>query len=157
MSRASTPTTAVRLYQPTEPEIKYIPTTLYEKTLELCSSALKPALGVILDVSTHYTQRLYDTILSSRNNRNYYKFLIRKACSYEQFAAAGYMLDREDGLDQWKFDERSKDYDYELVKDRLNILRTIRKNGDIPAMIFNLRTSLCRNLGDMGNSKVLMN
>lgn len=90
-----------------------------------------------------------------------------KAKSYEQWAAAGYMLDRWQGIpwiwkrwiysldnDQWKNQEMSLDYDYELIRDRLNTLRTIRKNGDIPAMIFNLRTSLSRNLGDMGNPKV---
>jgi TAG lipase/steryl ester hydrolase/phospholipase A2/LPA acyltransferase len=153
MSRASSPATAVAGI-PTEAEIKYKNTSLFEKTLDFCATAVRPAVGVVLDVSTHYAQRIYHAILSSRNNEKYYKMLIRKACSYEQFAAAGYMLDREKGLDEWKFDEKSKDYDYELVQDRLNILRTIRKNGDIPAMIFNLRTSLSRNLGDMGNPMV---
>ncbi|KAJ3255048.1 hypothetical protein HK103_006668 [Boothiomyces macroporosus] len=80
-----------------------------------------------------------------------------KACSYEQWAAAGYMLDREEGRDLWKFQEKSSDYDYELIKDRLAILKTIRKNYDLPAMVFNLRTSLCRNLGDMGNQKLYEN
>jgi hypothetical protein len=97
-----------------------------------------------------------------------------KAKSYEQYAAAGFMLDRCTSMfsspliawskranrhlavdkDEWKNEEQSGDYDYELIKERLSVLRTIRKNGDIPAMIFNLRTSLARNLGDMGNPKV---
>jgi hypothetical protein len=59
------------------------------------------------------------------------------------------------GKDEWKNQEECKDYDFGLIKERLQVLRTIRKNGDIPAMIFNLRTSLARNLGDMGNPKVL--
>ncbi|KAJ3350417.1 hypothetical protein HDU91_006250 [Kappamyces sp. JEL0680] len=53
--------------------------------------------------------------------------------------------------DEWKNLEVSRDYDYELLKDRLQILRDLRKKGDVSAMIFNLRTSLSRNLGDMGN------
>lgn len=60
------------------------------------------------------------------------------------------------GKDEWKNQQECKDYDYGLIKERLQVLRTIRKNGDIPAMIFNLRTSLARNLGDMGNPKVLI-
>ncbi len=58
------------------------------------------------------------------------------------------------GRDEWKNHELSHDYDYELLKDRLQTLRDMRKKGDISAMIFNLRTTLSRNLGDMGNEKV---
>lgn len=49
----------------------------------------------------------------------------------------------------------SPDYDWELIKARLDQLREIRKlNKGQAAMIFALRTSLARNLGDMGNTKV---
>ena len=88
---------------------------------------------------------------------------MQKANSYEQWASAGFMLDRLEGCafpspnsgrDEWKNHELSHDYDYELLKDRLQTLRDMRKKGDISAMIFNLRTTLSRNLGDMGNEKV---
>ena len=58
------------------------------------------------------------------------------------------------GLDEWKNEEKSDLYDYQLIKDRLKILRTIRKNGDIVAMVFNLRTSLSRDLANIGNERV---
>ncbi|KAJ3275222.1 hypothetical protein HDV01_000947 [Terramyces sp. JEL0728] len=124
--------------------------TLYYRALALASSIVTPTLDVISD-------KLYHTVLANRNHKKYYQFLMDKACSYEQWAAAGYMLDREEGRDLWKFQEKSTDYDYELIKDRLAILKTIRKNYDLPAMVFNLRTSLCRNLGDMGNQKLYEN
>lgn len=59
------------------------------------------------------------------------------------------------GLDQWKREVKSPDYDWELIKTRLEQIREIRhSNKGQSAMIFALRTSLARNLGDMGNSKV---
>lgn len=59
------------------------------------------------------------------------------------------------GLNEWKEQLESPDYDWELVKARLDQLREIRKlNKGQSAMIFALRTSLARNLGDMGNLKV---
>jgi hypothetical protein len=52
---------------------------------------------------------------------------------------------------------KSPDYDWELIKTRLDQLREIRRsNKGQSAMIFALRTSLARNLGDMGNPKVKM-
>jgi Domain of unknown function (DUF3336)/Patatin-like phospholipase len=67
------------------------------------------------------------------------------------------MLDRCKGYDLWKNQPASNDYDFELLKDRLTLLKTLRKNGDITAMIFNLRTNLARNLGDMGNPRLYEN
>lgn len=59
------------------------------------------------------------------------------------------------GLDQWKKEDKSPYYDWELIKTRLEQIREIRhSNKGQSAMIFALRTSLARNLGDMGNSKV---
>lgn len=49
---------------------------------------------------------------------------------------------------------KSPDYDWELIKTRLDQLRELRRsNKGQSAMIFALRTSLARNLGDMGNPK----
>ncbi|RUS23743.1 hypothetical protein BC938DRAFT_474692, partial [Jimgerdemannia flammicorona] len=58
------------------------------------------------------------------------------------------------GKDKWKNDPRSPDYDYELIKTRLEQLRIERKKHDMSSMIFLLRTSLSRNLGDMGKPKL---
>jgi hypothetical protein len=58
------------------------------------------------------------------------------------------------GLEDWKTDPTSDIYDWELLQARLEQLRTVRASNDQLAMIFALRTSLARNLGDMGCSKV---
>lgn len=68
------------------------------------------------------------------------------------------MLPKIKGLDAWKQDPKSDDYDWELIQTRLQQLRRVRETTDSQsAMIFALRTSLERNLGDMGNPKVSHN
>ncbi|KAI8877907.1 putative esterase of the alpha-beta hydrolase superfamily [Backusella circina FSU 941] len=77
------------------------------------------------------------------------------AKTYDEWCAATNMLDTMDGLDKWKEDPKSPDYDYELIQARLDQLREIRStNKGQSAMIFALRSSLARNLGDMGNPKL---
>eukprot|EP00842_Homolaphlyctis_polyrhiza_P005765 jgi/Hompol1/618/HPOL_005364-RA len=88
------------------------------------------------------------------SSRRRFRKLMDMATCYEQWAAAGYMLDRCEGNDKWKNTEQSPHYDYSLIRDRLETLRNIRKTGDAATMMFALRTSLCRNLGDMGNPKL---
>ncbi|KAJ3178428.1 hypothetical protein HK101_010133 [Irineochytrium annulatum] len=76
------------------------------------------------------------------------------ATNYEQWAAAGLALDRIEGKEKWKADPQSPDYDYGLLQDRLVQLRKARESGNLSSMIFLLRTSLCRNLGEVGNPKL---
>lgn len=78
-----------------------------------------------------------------------------KANCYEQWAGAGFLLDRCEGKDLWKSLEYSEHYDYGLVKDRLESLRKGRKLQNSELM-FNLRQSIARNLGDMGNPAVIL-
>ncbi|KAL0087683.1 putative esterase of the alpha-beta hydrolase superfamily [Phycomyces blakesleeanus] len=99
-------------------------------------------------------QMLYDKVrgISSDPKAQYTKQL-ENATHYEEWAEAATMLDELEGLEKWKQDPRSPDYDWELVKTRLEQLRHIRESGQgQSSMIFALRTSLARNLGDIGNS-----
>ncbi|OAD09001.1 hypothetical protein MUCCIDRAFT_20383, partial [Mucor lusitanicus CBS 277.49] len=80
---------------------------------------------------------------------------LKTATNYDAWCEAATKLDEIDGLDHWKREVASPDYDHELIKTRLDQLRQIRKaNKGQSAMIFALRTSLARNLGDMGNPKL---
>lgn len=93
--------------------------------------------------------------MSCNNPKQYYEHLLKTATTYEEWCEAATKLDEIDGLDQWKREMSSPDYDHELIKTRLDQLRNIRKsNKGQSAMIFALRSSLARNLGDMGNPKV---
>ncbi|ORY94010.1 putative esterase of the alpha-beta hydrolase superfamily [Syncephalastrum racemosum] len=77
------------------------------------------------------------------------------ALTYEDWLKAATLLDELEGWNAWKQDPSSPDYDWELVQTRLEQLQHVRESGQSQsAMIFALRTSLARNLGDMGNPKL---
>jgi len=76
------------------------------------------------------------------------------ATNYEQWAEAAKVLDQLQGKDKWKDDPRSPHYDYELLQERLSQLAAARESGDVGLMIFLLRTSLSRNLGNVGRPQV---
>ncbi|CAH1757490.1 15814_t:CDS:10 [Entrophospora sp. SA101] len=118
------------------------------------SSLVCGVKSVAFDVSYYWVKRLYDCFLSPQDQQSYCKHLMEIATNYEQWSEAATILDQSQGKDQWKNNISSPDYDYELLQKRLAQLKKARKTGDLSQMIFLLRTSLARNLGDMGQPKL---
>ncbi|TPX70181.1 hypothetical protein SpCBS45565_g01886 [Spizellomyces sp. 'palustris'] len=111
------------------------------------------AYSVLSEVASYWSEEIYGFLLR-RDLRAYYQHLMEVATNYEQWAAAGGMLDKLTGKDKWKNDPVSPDYDYELLQDRLAQLKKARESGNMSSMMFMLRTSLSRNLGDAGNPRL---
>lgn len=107
-----------------------------------------------MDVAGHWGRYISKRLLSQQDPQVYFRHLTKVATNYEQWAAAGLALDRLQGKEKWKGDNNSPDFDYGLLQDRLKQLQIARQSGDVRSMIFVLRTSLNRNLGDMGNPKL---
>ena len=63
-------------------------------------------------------------------------------------------LDELEGNNEWKSIFDSTDYDAHLVQARLRELNDARISCDVGKMLFLIRTSLTRNLGDMGNLRM---
>lgn len=61
-------------------------------------------------------------------------------------------LDEIEGNDKWKLKEISREYDYKLIKSRLNNLKIISESEGISSIMFLLRAGLIRNLGGIGKS-----
>ncbi|CAG8795188.1 31306_t:CDS:2, partial [Racocetra persica] len=118
------------------------------------SSLFSGIKSVAFDVSSYWAKKLYDAVLLPRDPRAYYKHLLDVASNYEQWSEAAKMLDQVEGKDLWKNDAKSPDYDYDLLQQRLQQLKKARKSGDLSHMTFLLKTSLARNLGDMGQPKL---
>jgi predicted acylesterase/phospholipase RssA len=74
-----------------------------------------------------------------------------EATNYEQWLEASKALDRLDGMQQWRKEEQSDDYDFALIKSRLGILKRLRRRKDYDQMVFRLREELHGNLGNMAN------
>ncbi|MDF2445296.1 MAG: hypothetical protein K0S46_532 [Moraxellaceae bacterium] len=73
------------------------------------------------------------------------------ATSYTEWEQLGMELDALTGLDLWKLDNTSPDYNYELIHERLVSLRTLQQQNKTRELMRSLREGLHHDLGNMGN------
>ncbi|CAK9873240.1 unnamed protein product [Sphagnum jensenii] len=81
--------------------------------------------------------------------RKFWSNLMKSALTYEEWAHAARMLDKDKG--------RRKDsdlYDEDLVRAKLNELRLRRLEGSVEDILFCIRADLVRNLGNMCNPEL---
>jgi TAG lipase / steryl ester hydrolase / phospholipase A2 / LPA acyltransferase len=76
---------------------------------------------------------------------------MRNAQDYKTWREAAAELDHREGLDEWKADDSSDDYDWRLIRARLRQLRKHRADGDVVALVHSLRQGLHWNIGNLGN------
>ncbi|RDX92637.1 Triacylglycerol lipase SDP1, partial [Mucuna pruriens] len=81
--------------------------------------------------------------------RKFWRNMMRAALTYEEWAHAAKMLDKE----TTKMNE-SDHYDVELVRNKLQELRHRRQEGSLRDIIFCMRADLIRNLGNMCNPEL---
>ncbi|KAK7396201.1 hypothetical protein VNO78_17034 [Psophocarpus tetragonolobus] len=81
--------------------------------------------------------------------RKFWRNMMRTALTYEEWAHAAKMLDKE----TTKMNE-SDLYDVELVRNKLQELRHRRQEGSLRDIIFCMRADLVRNLGNMCNPEL---
>ncbi|HUR41338.1 MAG TPA: DUF3336 domain-containing protein [Verrucomicrobiae bacterium] len=79
------------------------------------------------------------------------QYAMEHATDYRTWHAAAEELDRREGLDEWKQDETSDDYDWRLIRSRLRQLRQFRAEKDVKRLAYHLRQGLHWNLGNTGN------
>lgn len=76
---------------------------------------------------------------------------IKHAKTYDDWREAAEALDRLEGHDEWRQIEVSGDYDYKLIRDRLNELRRLRGENNIEGLVHSLHAGLHGNLGNIAN------
>ncbi|KAF3963811.1 hypothetical protein CMV_011843 [Castanea mollissima] len=81
--------------------------------------------------------------------RNFWRNMMRTALTYEEWAHAAKMLDKETP----KMNE-SDLFDVELVSNKLQELRHRRQEGSLRDIVFFMRADLVRNLGNMCNPEL---
>jgi TAG lipase/steryl ester hydrolase/phospholipase A2/LPA acyltransferase len=79
---------------------------------------------------------------------------MKDATSYENWKDAATELDALEGHDAWKEEDDSSEYDAALVAARLRELDDARLSCDVKRMLFLIRTTLSRDLGDMGDLRL---
>ncbi|ANB15765.1 Tgl4p [Sugiyamaella lignohabitans] len=78
----------------------------------------------------------------------------RKAETYSHWLEASRELDSLLGYDEWKAQDESDLYDSELVRHRLEQLQQAREDGDMERLLVLVRTTLQRNLGNIGDPQL---
>lgn len=73
------------------------------------------------------------------------------ATSYRQWKELSKKLDTLMGNEKWKDDPVSDLYDYKLIQARTQQLRTYRLNKNYKQLLYIIRTTFNRNLGNIGN------
>ncbi|KAL9129601.1 MAG: hypothetical protein Q9217_001989 [Psora testacea] len=104
-----------------------------------------------LDGSTE-EERAKRQAMDDRKQLLYLK--MQTATTRDAWEAAASELDDLEGNNEWKSVFASSDYDAPLLEARLKQLDEARISCDIGRMLFLIRTSLTRDLADMGNLKM---
>lgn len=80
-----------------------------------------------------------------------YEAALNNAASYQEWAEAARAYDTAAGLDEWRDDEDSEDFDAVLIRERLDELKRLRNTKDVTQLVFALHEGLHGNLGNMAN------
>ena len=80
------------------------------------------------------------------------KIEIERTADLTKWKELNRQLDELEGHDKWKLKELSREYDYKLIKSRLNNLKIVSESEGISSIMFLLRAGLIRNLGGIGKS-----
>eukprot|EP00456_Euglypha_rotunda_P012273 TRINITY_DN13442_c1_g1_i6.p1 TRINITY_DN13442_c1_g1~~TRINITY_DN13442_c1_g1_i6.p1 ORF type:complete len:334 (+),score=108.86 TRINITY_DN13442_c1_g1_i6:102-1004(+) len=76
------------------------------------------------------------------------------AVDYKSWRDAAAELDRIEGLDEWKQEEASEEYDWRLIRSRLRQIRQLRNERNVVRLAHHLRQGLHWNLGNIGNPEL---
>ncbi len=73
------------------------------------------------------------------------------AANYAEWLNAAQALDRLEGKDKWRNEEKSSYYDFRLIASRATLLHRLLRKKDYDQLVFRLREELHGNLGNMAN------
>jgi len=75
---------------------------------------------------------------------------MEQAETYEQWAELAAAWDEQNGMDEWKHTDASENYDFRGIRQRLNRLRELRKQGEYHDLLFDLNEGIHGNIGGIG-------
>ncbi|WP_299074008.1 DUF3336 domain-containing protein [uncultured Paraglaciecola sp.] len=78
--------------------------------------------------------------------------IMKHADSYEEYQEAAQAYDELSGAQIWKAKDTSKDYDYRLIRKRVQRIKQARLSGDADGLMYILHEGLHGNLGNIASS-----
>lgn len=97
---------------------------------------------------------LAEHFLFWRGERQRLREQLRAASTYAEWVAAAKQLDHHLGLDLWREDPKLYYYDYQLVENAVEGLRTARTKGDSRALVRVLQTCIRNNFAGIENPEL---
>jgi TAG lipase/steryl ester hydrolase/phospholipase A2/LPA acyltransferase len=82
------------------------------------------------------------------------RVLMSDAKTYEEWKAAAIAQDDQSGAADWRQIDRSRRYDYNVVRRRLEEVREVKASGDPHRILFYLNEGIHGNTGGMGSSSL---
>ncbi|KZM19851.1 Lipase 5 [Ascochyta rabiei] len=109
-----------------------------------------PVQSIGAAVGNHYNASFQDALDEGADRRQILYLRMKNAETYNEWQAAATDLDVLEGNNAWKEEHGSPEYDAALVAARLQEMDDARLSCDVKKMLFLIRTTLTRDLGDMG-------
>ena len=78
--------------------------------------------------------------------------IMTHASSYEEYQEAAKAHDELSGAQEWKAKDPCKDYDYRLIRKRVQRMKQARVSGDAVGLMYILHEGLHGNLGNIASS-----
>ena len=75
-----------------------------------------------------------------------------RASNYEEWKEAALVYDKAMGLDRWRIEETSSQYDNVSIRNRLSKVQSLRARHDHRGLLFTLNEGIHGNMGGMGKS-----
>ncbi|MEN8719588.1 MAG: DUF3336 domain-containing protein [Oceanococcaceae bacterium] len=75
----------------------------------------------------------------------------QNAPDYATWLAMGAELDEMEGRSEWRYEDASSEYDYRMIRGRLDELRRLREDHRVRELVFVLHEGLHGNLGNIAN------
>ncbi len=75
---------------------------------------------------------------------------LKQAASYDEWLVAAEAYDRYLGLDRWRREDHSRQYDYVSIRQRLDELRRLQAKHDYRGLLYTLNEGIHGNMGGMG-------
>ncbi|AQA19278.1 patatin [Halioglobus japonicus] len=80
------------------------------------------------------------------------KRALKDARSYEEWRDAAHAWDALKGLDRWRRQDQSQQYDYVSIRSRLDQLRSLKARHDSRGLLYTLNEGIHGNMGGMGQA-----
>ena len=77
---------------------------------------------------------------------------MRRAKSYAEWKDSALKHDAISGFEAWKHKEESNSYDYKNIRNRLDVLKELRRKNDDTGLLFALNEGIHGNQGGMGKA-----